>query len=160
MRIAYLLRLWRRQNRLTLRIAAGRIGIHPSTLARLERGEQMHGATLATLLVWLMGREESSGNEAFTFTAPDAAADQNATAVSTGLTDAGGDREADGEEKTGQVDAETVGPTPAAISEEPETPTELRLHALDQDTALCGLRADGFGGGAHGAARPGPEISG
>lgn len=160
MRLAQLLRLWRRQNRLTLRIAAGKIGVHPSTLARLERGEQMHGATLATLLVWLMGREEPSGNEAFTFTAPDAVASEKAVAISTGHTDAGGDREADGEEEAGQVDVEAVGPTAAAIAEEPEAASEPNVHALDQDTALCGMRTDGIGGGANGAAGIGDEVTG
>ena len=160
MRLAQLLRIWRRQNRLTLRIAAGKIGVHPSTLARLERGEQMHGATLATLLVWLMGREEPSGNEAFTFTAPDAAADQETAAISTGHTDGGGDREAARKEEVGQVDAEAGGPTAAAIAEEQEEAAELPVHAVDQDAAVCGVRADGGGGGAYGAAGPGPEVAG
>ena len=160
MRLAQLLRLWRRQNRLTLRIAAGKIGLHPSTLARLERGEQMHGATLATLLVWLMGREEPSANEAFTFTAPDATAGEEAATISTGHTNAVGDREADGEKEAGQVYREAFGKIAAALAEEPETPAEPALHALDQDTALCGLRPNGLGGGTHGAERTGDEVTG
>ena len=67
MRLGKLLQLWRRREALTLRAAAALIGIHASTLARIERGESMHGDTLTTLLVWLMGREEPSSNETFAF---------------------------------------------------------------------------------------------
>lgn len=71
MRLGRLLQLWRRREQLTLKAAAGKIGIHGSTLARIERGESMHGATLTTVLVWLMGREEPSNNDTFTFETED-----------------------------------------------------------------------------------------
>jgi len=74
MRLGRLLQLWRRREALTLKAAAAKIGINPSTLGRIERGESMHGATLTTVLVWLMGREEPSANEAFTFESEDAVA--------------------------------------------------------------------------------------
>lgn len=74
MRLGRLFQLWRRREALTLRAAAAKIGINPSTLGRIERGESMHADTLTTLLVWLMGREEPSANEAFTFEAKDAVA--------------------------------------------------------------------------------------
>ena len=68
-----LLRLWRRRECLTLRAAAGRVGIHPSTLARVEQGEQMHGETLAQLLLWVLGREEKPRNETLALEAENAA---------------------------------------------------------------------------------------
>jgi uncharacterized protein YcfJ len=94
------------------------IGINPSTLARIERVESMHGDTLATVLVWLMGREEQSGNEAFTFEGEEAVAGDNA-----------GDQ-TDGEE-AGQVDVEAAQAPCAAIADEQETAAELPVHALD-----------------------------
>lgn len=131
MRLGRLLQLWRRREALTLKAAAGKIGIHGSTLARIERGESMHGATLTTVLVWLMGREEPSANEAFTFEAEDAATPAGECAQ----TFSGKETQAPG----------------AAIEDEPETAAEHRLHALDQDPALCGVRPEQLGGGTHGA---------
>lgn len=118
MRLGRLLLLWRRREALTLRAAAGLIGINPSTLRRIEHGESMHGDTLTTLLVWLMGREEPSGNEAFTFEAEEAAA----------LDDAGDQTHA---EEAGQVDVEAAQAVGAAIADEQKAAEELPLHALD-----------------------------
>jgi len=146
MRLGRLLQLWRRRHALTQARAAAMIGINPSTLARIERGESMHGDTLATVLVWLMGREEPSGNEAFTFEAEEAADVHGA-----------GDP-TDGEE-AGQVDAEAGQAVGAAIADEQEAAAQLPVHALDQNAALCGLRAEQLGGGAHGGAGTGAEST-
>lgn len=139
MRLGRLLLIWRIRGGLTVKAAAGRIGINPSTLRRIEQGESMHGDTLTTLLVWLMGREEPSGNEAFTFEAEETAAVDNAG----DQTDA---------EEAGQVDVEAAQAVSAAIADKQETAEEPALHALDQDPAVCGVRAEQLGGGAHGSA--------
>lgn len=147
MRIGTLLAIWRRRNSLTLAAAAVRIGIHPSTLARLEKGEAMHGATLATLLVWLMGREEPSNNETFAFASEDAIeSKENSKECSKG--DGEPDRavsgriEADHGKEAGEVDAGEDGTPGAAIAHEQETAAELPVHALDQDIAVCGVREE------------------
>jgi hypothetical protein len=118
---------------LTLKAASGKIGIHGSTLARIERGESMHGATLTTVLVWLMGREEPSANEAFTFETEDAVAGEDQVAERNTALAGESDKTLSGEQ------AQAPG---AAIEDEPETATEHCLHAVDQDAALCGMRQE------------------
>jgi hypothetical protein len=143
--------LWRRREALTLKAAAGKIWIHGSTLARIERGESMHGATLTTVLVWLMGREEPSANEAFTFEAEDAAAGEDQIA----------ERNAALAGECDETLNEEEAPAPgAAIEDQPEEAKELSLHAVDQDASLCGVRQEWGGGGAHGAAGSGAEGAG
>ena len=53
MQLGDVLRKWRKMSDLTLREAAARIGLQFNTLARIETGEQMDGATLAFILRWL-----------------------------------------------------------------------------------------------------------
>lgn len=53
MQLGDVLRKWRKMSDLTLREAASRIGVRFNTLARIETGEQMDGATLAVILRWL-----------------------------------------------------------------------------------------------------------
>lgn len=139
-----LLRLWRRRECLTLRAAAGRVGIHPSTLARVEQGEQMHGETLATLLVWLLGREERPENETLALEAENGdEAPQSAAGCSTETAEPSGNSgefpapastiaaEQGADEAQRQAAAE--------IAEKPEAAAELPVHALDQDPAVCDL---------------------
>ena len=146
MRLGMLLRLWRRRQCLTLRAAAERVGIHPSTLARVEQGEQMHGETLATILLWVLGREERPANETFTLEAENAsaAAPQGAAGCST-------ERFEDLEQFAGEASAiaaeqsadEAGRPAPAAVADEPEAGAESSVHAVDQDPAVRDLRPAG-----------------
>ncbi len=53
-RIGIVLAKWRWAERLTLRVAAARMGVSFPTLARIEKGERMDGATLARVLTWLL----------------------------------------------------------------------------------------------------------
>lgn len=166
-----LLRLWRRRECLTLRAAAGRVGIHPSTLARVEQGEQMHGETLAQLLLWVLGREERPQNETLTLEAENTAeaAPQDAAECSTerfekveGLAPAPEPSGNSGEFEAGELVRNAYqfpAPAPAIaaeqgadeaqrqaaaeIAEEPEAGAELPVHALDQDPAVCDLRPAG-----------------
>ena len=48
---------WRWSEKLTAREAAAMIGLSPSTYSRLERGFSVDGATLATVLAWLLHRD-------------------------------------------------------------------------------------------------------
>lgn len=187
MRIGHLLKLWRRRNRLTLRVAAGRIGLTAGTLGRLEKGEAMHGVTLATVLVWLMGREEPSGNEAFTFETQDAVAgeggpereiEQKRACELERIPYRLGGTETEVNDFSISCDASKSTPgflgrydeqgrliekleTPgAAIAEEPEAAAERPIHAMDQDAAMCGLREERGGGGAHGPPGVGAEGAG
>lgn len=146
MRLGMLLRLWRRRQGFTLRAAAERVGIHPSTLARVEHGEQMHGDTLATLLLWVLGREEWPVNETLAFASEDAAAaaPQSAAECST-------ERFEDLEQFAGEAAAiaaeesadEAGRPAAPQVAQEPEAGAELPVHALDQDAALRDLRPAG-----------------
>lgn len=143
-----LLRLWRRRECLTLRAAAGRVGIHPSTLARVEQGEQMHGETLAQLLLWVLGREERPQNETLALEAENGdEAPQSAAGCSTETAEPSGN--------PGEF-AAPAAPIPAQesasearraveteVAEEPEAAAELPVHALDQDPAMCDLRPAG-----------------
>lgn len=166
-----LLRLWRRRECLTLRAAAGRVGIHPSTFARVEQGEQMHGETLAQLLLWVLGREERPQNETLALEAENTAeaAPQDAAECSTerfekveGLAQAPEPSGNPGEFEAGQLVRNAyqfpapAPPIPAEesasearraveteIAEEPEAGAELPVHALDQDPAVCDLRPAG-----------------
>jgi transcriptional regulator with XRE-family HTH domain len=56
MRLAELIRLYRKWNELKLRDIAGEIGISAATLMRLEAGRVPDGETLAKVLVWLMAK--------------------------------------------------------------------------------------------------------
>jgi transcriptional regulator with XRE-family HTH domain len=124
-----LIRAWRRRERITGIRAARLIGIHPSTLRRLESGLEVHGATLVAVLAWVIGTEERR-NEEIAFEA------QDATAA------AGGDEGQVGTAPQGGVEA--VGQAGAAIEDEPEAAAELPVHALDQEPAVCDLRPAGI----------------
>jgi transcriptional regulator with XRE-family HTH domain len=54
MRIAELLKAWRHHHEMSLREAAERLGIPPSTYARVEKGYPMSGETLAVILRWML----------------------------------------------------------------------------------------------------------
>jgi DNA-binding XRE family transcriptional regulator len=54
MRIAELLRGWRHHEEMSVREAAERVGIPPSTYQRVEKGYPMSGETLAVVLRWLL----------------------------------------------------------------------------------------------------------
>ena len=139
MRLGRLLLIWRLRGGLTLKAAAGRIGINPSTLRRIEQGESMHGDTLTTLLVWLMGREEPSGNETFIFEAEEAVAgedqvaERNATPAG-GLcwksVDCGESLEGETRQIVYQEEVEPWSPG-AAIKDKSEAPEKHSVHAVD-----------------------------
>jgi transcriptional regulator with XRE-family HTH domain len=48
------LKEWRWARKLGIRAAAKEIGVSPSTLSRIERGENMDGQTLAHIIAWLL----------------------------------------------------------------------------------------------------------
>lgn len=173
------MRLWRHKNALTLKAAASRIGIHPSTLARIERGESMHGATLSTLLVWLLGREEPTKNETFPFEAEDAVAGEtkNGSEGSNGGSELERDPYKLDEGEAGKAHGasliscdkkrssttqaiESKAEAESEIEEEQETSAEHSLHAVDQVPPVCSMLADGLGGGTHGSTGTGPEVAG
>lgn len=54
MRLGELLKKWRIMNELGLRDMAKDLGVSTSTLSRIERGENMDGASLAKILKWLL----------------------------------------------------------------------------------------------------------
>ena len=56
MRLGEILRKWRIVQERTVRDLAGEIGISPSTLSRIERGEVMDAMTFMQLLGWLTER--------------------------------------------------------------------------------------------------------
>lgn len=58
MRIGVVIRRWRKMEERELREVAEQIGISPSTLARLEKGETPNGDTLAAAVRWLLSAEE------------------------------------------------------------------------------------------------------
>lgn len=60
MQLGDVLRKWRKMSDLTLREAATRIGVRFNTLARIETGEQMDGATLAIILRWLTAEVDTT----------------------------------------------------------------------------------------------------
>ena len=53
-RLGNILRKWRIMEEKGIREVAGEIGIAPSTLSRVERGEQTDGETLKRILCWLL----------------------------------------------------------------------------------------------------------
>lgn len=59
MRLAELIRLYRKWNEWTLRDVADEIGISAATLMRMEAGRVPDGETLAKVLVWLMAKGEA-----------------------------------------------------------------------------------------------------
>jgi len=59
MRIGAILKAWREYNGYSMKVVAQMIGIpSTSTLFRLESGEDVGGDTLATVAIWLVGRDE------------------------------------------------------------------------------------------------------
>jgi len=54
MRLAYLLEAWRHHHHMSIREAAERIGIPPSTFAGIEKGRTMSGETFAIVLRWVL----------------------------------------------------------------------------------------------------------
>jgi hypothetical protein len=59
MQLGHVLYCWRLYNKFSLREAAKYIGLPHSTLVRVEAGKPVDGATLITLLSWLL-RETTS----------------------------------------------------------------------------------------------------
>jgi transcriptional regulator with XRE-family HTH domain len=62
MRIAGLIRAWRKDARLSIREAADRIGVDRGALYRLEKGESVNQATVLQLLHWAFGEKDSLSN--------------------------------------------------------------------------------------------------
>lgn len=56
MRLGEIIRRWRKWSELGVREVAKEIGVSHGTLSRIERGEEMDGATLAKILTWLMSK--------------------------------------------------------------------------------------------------------
>jgi transcriptional regulator with XRE-family HTH domain len=54
MRVAELLTAWRHHEHLSVREAAERIGIPPSTYAGIEKGRAMGSETLAVIWRWML----------------------------------------------------------------------------------------------------------
>ena len=54
MNIGAVLRSWRYAEKIGVREAAKEVGLSVATFNRIERGELMDGATLATILQWLL----------------------------------------------------------------------------------------------------------
>jgi len=54
MRIAELLKAWRHHEEMSVREAAERVGIPPSTYAGIEKGQGIGGETLALILRWML----------------------------------------------------------------------------------------------------------
>jgi len=54
MKLGEVIRKWRQASDLTLKEASGRIGLSLATMSRVERGENLDGATLAKILCWLL----------------------------------------------------------------------------------------------------------
>lgn len=55
MQLGKVIKEWRYAVRIGVRRAAKAIGISAATLSRVERGENPDGATLAKILIWLLG---------------------------------------------------------------------------------------------------------
>jgi transcriptional regulator with XRE-family HTH domain len=53
MRVGELLRLYRNIENIGIRDMAAELGVSHGTLSRVERGEDMSGATLSKILRWL-----------------------------------------------------------------------------------------------------------
>jgi len=53
MKIGVLIRTWRESQKMGLRTMSAQIGISHGTLARIERDEDVDGATLIKLIIWL-----------------------------------------------------------------------------------------------------------
>ena len=56
MNLSKVLAQWRWAQKLSVREAASVIGLPPATLSRLERGEDVSGSTLGTVLAWLLAK--------------------------------------------------------------------------------------------------------
>jgi transcriptional regulator with XRE-family HTH domain len=54
MRIAYLLTAWRHHEHLSVREAAERVGIPPSTLLGIEKGGAMSSESLVVIRRWML----------------------------------------------------------------------------------------------------------
>ena len=59
MRIADLIRAWRKDEELSIREAADRIGVDRGALYRLEKGESVNQATILQVLRWAFGEKDS-----------------------------------------------------------------------------------------------------
>lgn len=57
--LAKLIAHYRLLERKTVRELAFEIGVSPSTISRVERGEMMDGATLAALIAWILEIKET-----------------------------------------------------------------------------------------------------
>jgi DNA-binding XRE family transcriptional regulator len=57
MRLASLLKAWRHHEHMSIREAAERIGIPPSTYMGIEKGKSTGSDTLAHILCWMLGAE-------------------------------------------------------------------------------------------------------
>lgn len=53
MRLGKIISDWRHMNKLGIRAVAADIGVSPSTLSRIERGEEFDSATMRKLLLWI-----------------------------------------------------------------------------------------------------------
>ena len=60
MRLGAVIHKWRVMSELSVRDAAGIIGISATTLHRFESGDDVDGRTLIAVLKWLMDTEEES----------------------------------------------------------------------------------------------------
>lgn len=54
MKLAELMKLYRTWEDVGIRDMAAELDISPATLSRVERGEEMNGATLAKIIKWLL----------------------------------------------------------------------------------------------------------
>lgn len=54
MRFPELIRAWRHHEEISIREAAGRIGIKPATLVRVESGRAVSGETVTAILNWML----------------------------------------------------------------------------------------------------------
>lgn len=59
MRIGAVLRRWRLYREVSLRSLAKEIGLTPSTLSRLETGENIDAASMWKVWQWLMSQEKA-----------------------------------------------------------------------------------------------------
>jgi|GEM_PF-4124081 predicted transcriptional regulator len=58
MRLGAVLRKWRTMEERTIREVANEIGTSSATLLRIEQGKPCDSGTMATILLWLIGKEK------------------------------------------------------------------------------------------------------
>lgn len=63
MRIGSIIRKWRIVSERSLRSLAEEVGISHSTLARLEKGENIDGRSLVKVLTWLFAELPAAGDQ-------------------------------------------------------------------------------------------------